>query len=299
MILVYSVTAEITAQWQRELQKSRASTIMTDLSKTYGPWAIIAGGSEGIGLCFARQLAAAGINLVLLARRQAALDDARATLAADYDVEVRVHSIDLTARDLEKELESIVAGLNIGLMIYNAGAMHGAELFVDGSLAKAQQLINLNCHGPAVFCHLLGKPMRDRGRGGIILMSSLSGLAGGAYVATYAATKSFDIVFAEALWAEMKPFGVDVLGLVAGATDTPSMARSGIDFNSGGFTPMRPEDVATEGLQQLAHGPVHVAGDSNRAVADLLRADRVQAIELLSSGAASMFNKPFPIASQE
>jgi hypothetical protein len=177
--------------------------------------------------------------------------------------------------------------------------MHGAELFVDGSLEKAQQLINLNCHGPAVFCHVLGKPMRDKGRGGIILMSSLSGLAGGAYVAAYAATKSFDIVFAEALWAEMKPFGVDVLCLVAGATDTPSMARSNIDFDAGDFTPMRPEDVATEGLQQLANGPVQVAGDGNRAVADILRADRLQAIELLSSGAASMFNKPFPIAREE
>ena len=272
---------------------------MTDFSKKYGPWAIIAGGSEGIGLCFAQQLAAAGINLVLLARRQQALNDARATLAADHDVEVRVQSIDLTSRNLEQELEAIVEGLDIGLMIYNAGAMHGAELFVDNPLKKAQQLIDLNCHGPAVFCHTLGKSMRDRGRGGIILMSSLSGLAGGAYVAAYAATKSFDIVFAEALWAEMKPFGVDVLCLVAGATDTPSMARSNIDFDSGDFTPMRPEDVATEGLQQLTHGPVHIAGDDNRAVAEILRADRLQAIELLSSGAASMFDKPFPITRED
>jgi short-subunit dehydrogenase len=287
------------------MMKSKApgngvSVTMPDWYKNYGPWAIIAGGSEGIGLCFAQQLAAAGIHLVLLARRQQALNDARATLTTDYDVEVRIQSIDLTAGDLEQKLDAIVEDLEIGLMIYNAGAMHGAELFVDSSLKKAQQLINLNCHGPAVFCHKLGKPMRDRARGGIILLSSVSGLAGGAYVATYAATKSFDIVFAEALWAEMKPFGVDVLCLVAGATDTPAMARSGIDFDSGSdFPPMRPEDVAAEGLQQLANGPVHVAGDGNRAVADILRADRVQAIDLLSRGAAGMFNKPFPIAGEE
>lgn len=269
-----------------------------DLFKQYGPWAIIAGGSEGIGFSFAKQLAQAGINLILLARREEALTQAQQALQQDYSVDVRVHCVDLTSPQLESQLTDITAGLEIGLMIYNAGAMHGAELFVDDSLAKAQQLINLNCHGPAVFCHLLAKPMRDRGRGGIILLSSMSGFAGGAYVAAYAATKSFDIVFAEALWAELKPFGVNVLGLVAGATDTPAMANSDIDFDSeSGVTPMQPDDVATEGLQNLSNGPIHVAGETNRAVAQMLSADRLQAIELLSMGAAGMYNKPFPVGS--
>ena len=138
--------------------------------------------------------------------------------------------------------------------------------------------------------------MRDRGRGGIILLSSMSGLAGGAYVAAYSATKSFDIALAEGLWAELKPFGVDVLGLIAGATDTPSMSRSDIDFGSGGnITPMKSAEVAIEGLQQLSNGPIHITGEANRAAADRLRTDRAQAVELLSSGAARMYNKPFPI----
>lgn len=276
---------------------------MNGIVARYGPWAIIAGGSEGIGLCFAQRLAAAGINLILLARRMEPLEAARDSLSADYNVEVCVHPIDLTARDLEQQLDTIIGGREIGLLIYNAGAQHGAQFFVDDSLQKAQQLIQLNCHGPAVFCHKLGKPMRERGRGGIILLSSMSGLAGSAYVTAYSATKSFVIVLAEGLDAELKPFGVDVLCLVAGATDTPSMANSDIDFDSesdaGGIAPMSPEEVADEGLEQLANGPVHIAGEMNRLAADMLRADRAQAIEMLSMGAARMYNKPFPITGEE
>lgn len=272
---------------------------MHEMTARYGPWAVIAGGSEGIGLAFAEQLAEAGINLVLLARGIDALQAARRHLLGLFDVEVQVHSLDLTSDDLERQLNSIAAGLEIGLIIYNAGAMHGANLFMDDDLGNAQQLIRLNCMGPTVFCHTLGRPMRERGRGGIILLSSLSGLAGGAYVAAYSATKSFDLVFAEALWAELKPFGVQVLGLVAGATDTPAMARSGIDFGAGeGFTPMAPAQVAMEGLQQLPNGPTHVAGENNRSMAELLRSDRRQAIDFLSMGAASLYHKPFPLASE-
>ena len=273
---------------------------MIDFVDRYGPWALIAGGSEGIGLAFARQLAARGIHLVLIARRMEPLAEARERLREEYAIEVRVHSVDLTARDLDRRLDAVVEGLDIGLMIYNAGAMHGAGLFLDGELDEARQLIDLNCVGPTVLCHRLGRSMRERGRGGIILMSSMSGIAGGAYVATYAATKSFDVVFAESLWAEMKPFGVDVLALIAGATDTPAMARSGVDFaENDGMSPMQPDEVAAEGLAQLSKGPVHVAGEANRAVADLLRADRSRAIELLSTGAARLYGKPFPIVGKD
>lgn len=269
-------------------------------SEQYGPWALIAGGSEGIGYCFAQKLAASGINLILLARRTEALDEAKASLEKDFSVEVRTHSVDLTASNLPGRIDEITSGLDIGLLIYNAGAMHGANLFLDDPLEKAQKLVGLNCNGPVVLCHKLGQAMRERGRGGIILLSSMSGLAGGAYVASYAATKSFDIVFAEALWAEMKPFGVNVLGLIAGVTDTPAMERSGIQFEQDGESvAMNAEDVAREGLENLAEGPLHIAGENNRGVGDLLRgSDRRQAVELMTFGAASMYDKPFPINSE-
>ncbi|MEH6635677.1 MAG: SDR family NAD(P)-dependent oxidoreductase [Halioglobus sp.] len=259
----------------------------------YGPWAVIAGGSEGIGLCFARQLAAAGINLLLLARRAEPLAQAREQLLAAYEVEVRTRQVDLTAVDLEQQLLSSIDGLEIGLLIYNAGAMHGVGLFLDEPLYKAQKLVSLNCNGPLIFSHHLGNAMRNRGRGGIILLSSLSGLTGGAYVATYAATKAFDIVLAESLWAELAPHGVHVLGLIAGATDTPAIAATGVDFEEG--QAMDPATVAREGLQQLPHGPLHVAGDGNRMAASMLRGDnRRQSIAMMSAGAAGLYDLPVP-----
>lgn len=80
---------------------------------------------------------------------------------------------------------------DIGLLIYNAGAIHGAGLFLDEPLERTRKLIGLNCTGPAIFCHHLGNAMRQRGRGGILLMSSLSGLTGGAYIAAYAGYQDF------------------------------------------------------------------------------------------------------------
>ncbi len=125
--------------------------MVENLADTYGPWAVIAGGSEGIGLCFARRLAAAGINLVLLARRSEPLTQARGELTGQFPVEVRTHAIDLTVEDLDRRLEDICRGLEVGLLVYNAGAMHGVGLFLDEPLDKARRLVALNCTGPLVF----------------------------------------------------------------------------------------------------------------------------------------------------
>jgi len=254
----------------------------------YGPWALIAGGSEGIGLCFARELAAAGINLVLLARRSGPLEAAREQLLADFEVDIRVHSLDLTCPDLDDQIKQITGGLEIGLLIYNAGAMHGVGQFLDEPLEKSRKVVRLNCNGPITFCHHLGTAMRERGRGGIILLSSLSGLTGGAFIATYAATKAFDITLAESLWAELHPHGVHVLGLVAGATDTPAMAASGVEFAVD--QAMDPAEVAREGLERLAHGPLHIAGEGNRQSAEFLRGqNRRQTVAMMGAGAAALY----------
>lgn len=130
--------------------------------------------------------------------------------------------------------------------------------------------------------------MCERGRGGIILLSSLSGLTGGAFVAAYSATKAFDIALAESLWAEFHPHGVHVLSLVAGATDTPAMAATGVSFEAG--QAMDSANVAREGLSQLPHGPLHVAGEGNRLAASVLRGeDRRQSVSMMSAGAAALY----------
>jgi short-subunit dehydrogenase len=258
------------------------------LQERYGPWALIAGGSEGIGLCFARRLAAAGIHLHLLARREAPLAAARHSLRSDFDIEVRTHALDLTEPGLEARLDALTGDSEIGLLVYNAGALHDAALFHDEPLDKATTLVALNCTGPLLFSHRLGSAMRERGRGGIILLSSMAGLCGGGYVAVYSATKAFDITLAEGLWAELAPHGVDVLGLVAGATATPAMASAGIVFDEG--EAMAADQVALEGLERLPHGPLHVAGEDNReAVAFLRGPGRRQPVALMTAGAAGLF----------
>lgn len=263
------------------------------ISERYGPWALIAGGSEGIGLEFARALAAQGINLLLLARREQPLLAAQQAINEAFQVEVRIAALDLSEADLPERLAELTTGLEIGLLIYNAGASHGLELFHDAPLHRALQMIALNCTGPATLCHLLGGKMRERRRGGIILLSSLSAFCGSAYIATYASSKAFDIGFAESLWAELKPYDVDVLSLVIGATDTPAMSRAGADMST--IPPLTSAQVAEAGLAQLGEGPIHVVGEMGQMLADAARGgDREELIENMSSAAASMFGMPYP-----
>ncbi|MBK7250810.1 MAG: SDR family NAD(P)-dependent oxidoreductase [Gammaproteobacteria bacterium] len=276
-------------------------TGLSPFTRQYGPWALIAGGSEGIGRSFAHQLAARGLHLILIGRRTGTLEAAANDIRERFDVQVSTHAEDLTAPDLDARLEALVAAREVGLMVYNAGATHGAGLLHDTPLEEALALVRLNCVGPLTLVYQLGSRMRARGRGGIILLSSMSALAGSGYVATYAATKAFDRILAEGLWWELGAFGVDVLGLLAGATETPAMARSTIRYDRSGtaagqaamqklsIVPMDPDDVAREALEHLGHGPIWIAGEKNRATAErLARTPREEAITLMSEASAKL-----------
>lgn len=269
-------------------------TLAADFSQKYGPWALIAGASEGIGLAFAEQLAEQGINLILLSRREALLKKNAEAIEAKYSVEIHVQALDLTGPNLEVEINQIAEGREIGMMIYNAGAMHGASLFHEQSLDVAMTLVDLNCRGPLILSHALGGKMRERGRGGIILLGSLVGLGGGAYVAGYAASKAFDQVLGQSLWAELKPYGVDVMVLTAGATDTPAMVKSGVEFGEFGV-PMESADVASEGLENLGGGPTWVPGEQNRANAAMFKQHSVEVvIDAMTQGSMMLYNLPAP-----
>lgn len=261
--------------------------------KKYGPWALIAGASDGIGEAFARQLAEQGFNLLLLARRAEPLGALAADLVEEHGVRVQGVSIDLTADGLLDNLRQLTDKLEIGLLIYNAGAVHGASHFLDQSLDHTLGLIALNCTGPASLCHHYGGRMRERGRGGIILLSSLAALSGGSYTAAYNATKSFDLILAESLWHELAPGGVDAMCLMAGATLTPSMLSSKDNFSEYPNV-MDPAEVAREGLQHLGQGPVWVAGSHNREAAKALwPIPRSVAINGFSEAAADLYELPF------
>lgn len=262
----------------------------------YGPWALVAGASDGIGEWHARAIAEQGVNLLLLARREDRLASLAAELRAKHRVEARALAADLTAADLDARVRDATRDLEVGLLVYNAGAVHGAGAFHDQPIDRALGLVALNCSGPLLLAHRLGSRMRARGRGGIVLMGSMICFAGSAWVATYAATKAFVHVLAEGLWQELQPHGVDVLCAVAGATRTPSMLASNPSFADYPGA-MDAEEVARGALAFLGRGPLWVAGAANRAAAKgLCPVPRIPAINAMSGASAAIYGLPHAAA---
>jgi short-subunit dehydrogenase len=226
----------------------------------YGPWALITGGSEGVGAAFARKLAADGFKLVLVARKSGPLEELAAELR-EGGAEVRILSADLSKPDVLDRVREATDDVEVGLLIYNAGANDTRGRFVELPEEVTQSVIAINVLGQANFARHYGAAMCRRGRGGIILTGSLGGYMGAPSLVAYTAAKAFSRTFSEALWAECQPLGVDVLHLVIGFTATPAMARLGMDLTHA----QPPEEVAQEGLDNLANGPIWIAGgEANR-----------------------------------
>lgn len=260
---------------------------MTDLDR-YGPWALIVGGSEGVGSAFARRLAADGFGVVLVARNAANLD-AVASEVRQAGAPVRTVPVDLLADDAVDRVASATADLEIGLLILNAGANTYGSEFVGGDLTRHLAVLDLNVTRQLPLVHHFGDAMMRRGRGGILLVGSISGYAGSAREGVYAASKAFLRVFAEGLWAESAPRGVDVLHLVLGLTRTPAMERKGLNFDLPGVPVSDPDDVAAEGLEHLADGPVRiVAGNQRTAVERSEPLDRAAVIRKSIAGIAKI-----------
>jgi short-subunit dehydrogenase len=236
---------------------------MKAFKQRYGEWALINGGTSGIGAALARQLAEAGLNLVLVARQQKALAFHAARLSSDYQVQVRVVSADLTQPEgLTQVLES-VADLEIGMLIPCA-AIETQGVFVKGDAQRQRDLVQMNVITPMELARTLGKPMAERGRGAILFVSSLSGWMPQPWMAGYGASKSYVSALAAGMHFEMKRSGVDVSVLSPGPTDTPMAKATGIDFAAMGMTVMPPEAVAACGLNALGHRLDAIPGWKNR-----------------------------------
>ena len=247
----------------------------------YGPWGLVAGAAVGLGAEYARQLAACGLRLVLLDRDEAPLAATARELGARTDV-VPV-TIDLARPDLAAALRPALDGREIGLLVYNA-AIGIVSRFLDMTAAEFGAMLDVNCRGPMLLVHALAPAMVARGRGGIVLMSSMSGNLGSEQLAVYAATKAFDLVLTDALWAELRPHGVDVLAVQPGSTRTPGWASSQPEELRGpGPHVMEPGDVVREALDALGAGPNVIPGEQNRQGAALLaQLPRREAVEIMS-----------------
>lgn len=244
----------------------------------YGPWVVIAGGSEGVGEAFAHQLAAAGLNLLLVARKEGPLQ-ATAEAVRRHGVEVETLALDLLAPDAAARICASTSEREVGLLVYNAGANTYGHDFVSGDLDRMREILDLNVTRQLELTHYYGAQMRERGRGGILLVGSLAGYVGQPELTVYAAAKSFARIFAEGLWLELRPHGVHVLHLVLGVTRTPAMERAGLRFDLPGLRVDDPEEVAAAGLAHLEDGPVWVMPGNERRVLSqggLERADLVR-----------------------
>ncbi|KUI04013.1 SDR family NAD(P)-dependent oxidoreductase [Mycobacterium sp. IS-3022] len=249
---------------------------MIDTSK-YGPWAVIAGGSEGVGAEFARQLAESGINLVLIARKPGPLEGTAQRRRA-LGAEVRTMPVDLLDPQAVSQIAAVTDDLEVGLLIYNAGANTCNELFLDADLQEFGKVTDLNVTRMLSLVQHYGRSMVARGRGGILIVGSLAGYMGAWRHTVYAGAKAFSRMFAESLWLELRDHNVDVLELVLGVTRTPAMERAGLNFDAPGIVVDEPAEVAAEGLAHLADGPVWVAGGNARRAEASSAPDRARVV---------------------
>jgi short-subunit dehydrogenase len=255
----------------------------SDFFERYGPWAMVCGASEGTGAEFALQVAAKGLNVILVARRIDKLEELAAQIKALHGVEVELCQLDLSLPDAPAALQRAAAGHNVGLVVFNAGGDSVGGSFLDKPYASWRSLTQRNIDLLTEACHDFGTAFVKRGRGGLILVGSEAALGGCGRLAIYTATKAYAMNFGESLWKELQPKGVDVLNLLIGATDTPKLRTVFAKFNLPADTVSLTSsaEVARAGIAGLGHGPTlvlnHSEDPTNPLVSSTLRRERVDA----------------------
>lgn len=239
---------------------------MINFKEKYGPWALVAGASEGLGAAFAEDLAKRGLNLILIARRREKLELLAIKLRKKYLVEINIYTVDLSDYQETKKVIS-KADLNIGLLIYNA-AYAPISYFEDLAEEDLSKIVDVNIKSPLLISKLLSAKMIEKGRGGIVLMSSLAGTQGSPKIATYAASKAFNMILSEGLWHELKKYGIDVLASCAGAVRTPGYKNAQDEKDAPGT--IDAEAVASNTINALGKGPITVPGLTNKMVRFLM-----------------------------
>lgn len=225
-----------------------------------GQWALITGASSGLGVEFARQLAARGAHLVLAARSEAPMLALAAELSAAHALQVHVETIDLAepgaASQLKARLDAV--GIAVDVLVNNAGfGLYGE--FVTQSPQRLQEMLQLNVMALTELSHAFGREMAQRGRGQILLVSSIGGYQATPTYAAYSASKAYVLLLGEALNAELKPHGVNVAVLAPGITATQFLAVAGQRATLyQRLMLMQPAPVVAAGLRALSRGQASV-----------------------------------------
>lgn len=241
-------------------------------SQQFGPWALVTGASSGIGKEFSQQIAAAGINVVLVARRESVLADVGYSIARDFKVQYRVLAMDLSQESFIARLAEGTDDLNIGLVVSNAGTGNSGE-FLSHDRQLLQATLRLNTMAHLDVAHHFGRKLAQRGKGGMILVGAMGAEIGIPRMANDGAAKAYVHSLGEALHYEFKPLGVHVTVLPPGPTDTPVLMKLGFDPRTMPMRPMSVEQCVSEGLDALKENRSRVVpGRLNRIMNALVPA---------------------------
>ncbi len=223
----------------------------------YGPWALVTGAAQGLGAAFAEAIASRGLNVILVDMQRERVSEQALAVQRNFGVATVAVVADLSRRDFMVALRAETQGLEIGLLVCNAG-IGRQGVFLEQDAAAMLMEIDVNCAAPLLLTHGFGREMAARGRGGIIFVSSASALQGSPVFASYAASKAYDLVLGEALWYEMRSQGVNVMSFIPGPTNTPGL-RSGHPQLREGVSTAKiklPAPTAEAALRALGRGPV-------------------------------------------
>ena len=264
-----------------------------NFTQKYGTTALIAGASEGIGAAYATSLAAEGMNLVLVARRIEPLKQLAEKLEKIYKVEIQCISCDLGNVNATQQITKELNGKEINLLVYNA-ALPYIGPFLENTPENHTQMAQVNMLTPISMLHYFGGKMIEKGKGAIVLMSSLAGFQGSGFLAMYSSTKAFNRIMAESLWYEWKDKGVDVLACCASSTATPNFIQSNPE-DAGFFAPkaQQPEEVAIECLKKLGKTPSIIPGRANKMAAFFMLKllSRKMAVKIMGDNTKKMYRQ--------
>jgi short-subunit dehydrogenase len=246
-----------------------------EFKEKYGKWALVTGATSGIGEELSNQLAAKGLNIVLIARKEKELNEKASSLSKKFGIETRCVSADLASIEGVESVKTASKDLEVGLLVLAAGIeVNGA--FEKNDIRKEIQVVQINVISTLALTHHFISPMIKRGKGGVLLIASLSGHMPNPYFANYAGTKSYVLNFGASLYGELKPKGIDVTVLSPGLTSTPMVADNGVDWSKTPMSPLKPEMVAAAGLNALGKKFLAIPGGKNKIMAVMAKHSPLQ-----------------------